>query len=279
MQSETGFPSSHQWKSYVASKSRLKLAARAVLSADAGLLVDYSYVCNGDAVAACLNGITLIWDCQVQFLLEWITTVFLLLLYFNVLFPDETGLASTPPLVFFTFSRKGPACTVFVYHLINCCQYKGWPIPCTTNLTQLSIGGALCESSVIPFLVPCRNVWLMAAARVPCSNAANVGECKTSTQSELCSWQNSVMSKSPQKCIYSIPVQETAKHHAKFGWPPVSDVAAVTKPRHETRWDLLGCPKLANSSQPLVGQSSPYCKVIGRRYCHLILFSYCWYVP
>ena len=39
MQSETGFPSSHKLKSYVASKSRLKLAARAVLSADAGLLV------------------------------------------------------------------------------------------------------------------------------------------------------------------------------------------------------------------------------------------------
>jgi len=40
MQSEMGFPSSHQLKSYVASKSRLKLAAHAVLSADAGLLVD-----------------------------------------------------------------------------------------------------------------------------------------------------------------------------------------------------------------------------------------------
>jgi len=39
MQSETGFPSSHQLKSYVAYKSRLKLAARAVLSADADLLV------------------------------------------------------------------------------------------------------------------------------------------------------------------------------------------------------------------------------------------------
>ena len=39
MQSEMGSPSSHQLKSYVASKSRLKLAARAVLSADAGLLV------------------------------------------------------------------------------------------------------------------------------------------------------------------------------------------------------------------------------------------------
>ena len=39
MQSEMGFPSSHQLKSNVAFKSCLKLAARAVLSADAGLLV------------------------------------------------------------------------------------------------------------------------------------------------------------------------------------------------------------------------------------------------
>ena len=36
--------------------------------------------------------------------------------------------------------------------------------------------------------------------------------------------------KSPQKCIYSIPAQETAKHRTKFGWPPVSHVAAAMKP-------------------------------------------------
>jgi len=40
MQSETGFPNSHQLKSCVTYKSRLKLAARAVLSVDAGLLVN-----------------------------------------------------------------------------------------------------------------------------------------------------------------------------------------------------------------------------------------------
>ena len=44
MQSETGFPSSHQLKSYVASKSRLKLAACAVLSAVAGFLVVLSSI-------------------------------------------------------------------------------------------------------------------------------------------------------------------------------------------------------------------------------------------
>jgi len=39
--------------------------------------------------------------------------------------------------------------------------------------------GALCESSVIPFLVPRRKVWLTPAAGVPCSNAADIGERKT----------------------------------------------------------------------------------------------------
>jgi len=41
--------------------------------------------------------------------------------------------------------------------------------------------------------------------------------------------------KSPRKCIYNVAAQETAKHGAKFGWPRVSDVAAVTKPRRERR--------------------------------------------
>ena len=49
-----------------------------------------------------------------------------------------------------------------------------------------NIGGALCEISVIPFLVPRRKVWLRPAAGVPCSNAANMGERKTRTQSEFC---------------------------------------------------------------------------------------------
>jgi len=99
--------------------------------------------------------------------------------------------------------------------------------------TQPNVGGALCESSVIPFLVPRREVWLRPAAGVPCSNVANISECKTWTQSEFCMWQNSVRDKSPQKCIYNVPAQERIKDRAKFGWPPVSDVAAVTKPRRE----------------------------------------------
>jgi len=98
-----------------------------------------------------------------------------------------------------------------------------------------NIGGALCESCVISFLVPRRKVWLTPTAGVPCSNTANVGERKTWTESELCTGQNSVRSNSLRKCIYNVAAQETAKHRAKFGWPRVSDVAAVTLPRCETR--------------------------------------------
>ena len=53
---------------------------------------------------------------------------------------------------------------------------------------QPNIGGALCESSVIPFLVPRGKVCLTPDAGVPCSNAANLGERKTWTSSEFCTW-------------------------------------------------------------------------------------------
>jgi len=70
--------------------------------------------------------------------------------------------------------------------------------------TQPNIGGALCDSSAFLFIVPRRKVWLTPAAEVPCSNAANIGERKTWTQSEFCTWQNSVRGKSPRKMYYTI---------------------------------------------------------------------------
>jgi len=57
-------------------------------------------------------------------------------------------------------------------------------------------------------------------------------------QSEFCTWQNSITGQNPRKCIYGVPAQETVKHRAKFGWLPLSDVTAVTKPRRETRWHI-----------------------------------------
>jgi len=54
---------------------------------------------------------------------------------------------------------------------------------------------------------------------------------------------------------------------AKFGWRPL-----LTLPRCETRWNVQGCPKLANRSQLLVGRSSLYYEDVWRRYRCLTSF-------
>jgi len=59
---------------------------------------------------------------------------------------------------------------------------------------------------------------------------------------------------------------------AKFGWHPTLECRAVMLPRRETHWNLQGCPKLANRSQPLVGLSSPYYEGMWRTYCCLTGF-------
>jgi len=68
--------------------------------------------------------------------------------------------------------------------------------------------------------------------------------------------------KSQRKCIYSVAAQETAKHHATFGWPPVRDVAAVTKARRETRQHISA----------VNGPSSPHYADMWRTYCCLTSF-------
>jgi len=58
----------------------------------------------------------------------------------------------------------------------------------------------------------------------------------------------------------------------KFGCCPLLECRTVMLPRRETCWNLLGCPKLANRSQLLVGRSSPYCENMWERYCCLTSF-------
>ena len=89
----------------------------------------------------------------------------------------------------------------------------------------LNIGGTLCSTP---------QTLADPTSGVLCSNTANIGECKTWTQSEFCTWQNSIRRQELPK-MYSVAAQETAKNCAKFGWHPMNDIAAVTKPRHEAR--------------------------------------------
>jgi len=59
----------------------------------------------------------------------------------------------------------------------------------------------------------------------------------------------------------------------------VDQTAKITKPRRKTHWNLLGCFKLDNQPQPLVGLSTPYWKDMWRRYCCLMSFFDCRYMP
>ena len=68
--------------------------------------------------------------------------------------------------------------------------------------------------------------------------------------------------------------------NAAVCWRPLLECRAVTLPRRETRWNYPGCPKLTRRSQPLLGQSSPYCGHMWGRYCCLTnFFSDCRYMP
>ena len=70
---------------------------------------------------------------------------------------------------------------IYVYKFLqNNNKLECGPMP-NVLAAQLNTGGALCESSVIAFLVPRRKAWLTLAGGVPCSNAANIGERKTWT--------------------------------------------------------------------------------------------------
>jgi len=103
---------------------------------------------------------------------------------------------------------------------------------------------------------------------VPCSNAANIGERKTWTQSEFCSWQNSVRQKSPPK-MYTYCTSQTS---CKVLLISVKRRRCSKEAKTRNRLKFVLCPKLANRSQPLVGQSSPYCGDMWRRYCFLTSF-------
>ena len=54
--------------------------------------------------------------------------------------------------------------------------------------------------------IPCTTPQSLAdpAFGVPCSNATNIGEHKTWTQSEFCMWRNSVRGQELWKCIYIV---------------------------------------------------------------------------
>jgi len=77
---------------------------------------------------------------------------------------------------------------------------------------QPNIGGAVCESSAVPFLVLCRKVWLTPTGQVRCSNAANNENARLGHKVKFARDKIPLGGKNPEKRIHSVAAQETAKH-------------------------------------------------------------------
>jgi len=102
---------------------------------------------------------------------------------------------------------------------------------------------------------------------VPKTNTTNnVGQCTTEHRTVTTRmWANAQPDGRPAKYSW-----RPLFNAAKFGWR--LECRAITQPRCETRWNVLGCPKLDNRSQPLVSWSSPYCEDMWGRHCCLTSF-------
>ena len=87
-------------------------------------------------------------------------------------------------------------------------------------------------------------------------------------QGKLEMWASAQRDGRPAECRWH-PVFNAAN----FGWRPLLEYHAVTLPRRKTRWNLQGCPKLANRSQWLVNRCSPYCDDVERRCCLTSFFQ------
>jgi len=137
---------------------------------------------------------------------------------------------------------------------------------------QPSIGGVLCESSVIPFLIPCRKVWLTPTAPVLCSNTANVEKHKIWTQSEFCSGQNSVRGQEPPKMYLQCTSQGDSETSCKGLLTSVERRWCSNEAKTPNFLKFAGVPQ--TRSQPLVGWRSQYCGNMWRRYCCLTCFFF-----
>jgi len=116
-------------------------------------------------------------------------------------------------------------------------------------------------------------VWLTLGARLPCSNAANIGERKIWTQSEFC--KIPLGGKSTPNVYNGVPGQKTAKHHAKFGSSPLSRRCSnEAKTRNPLKF--AGVPQTPEPISAVSGRSSPYCDDMWGRHCCLTSFFRLW---
>jgi len=119
-----------------------------------------------------------------------------------------------------------------------------------------------------------RKVWLMPTTWVLCSNAANTGECKTWTQSEVCTWQNSVRGQQPPKMYIWCTSPGDGQRSCTVWLASGERRRCSNEANMRNPLQFAGVPKhpKVKRCQPLVGRSSPYCEDMWRTYCCLTSF-------
>ena len=145
---------------------------------------------------------------------------------------------------------------------------------------QPSIGGVLCESSVIPFLIPCRKVWLTPTAPVLCSNTANVEKHKIWTQSEFCSGQNSVRGHEPPKMYLQCTSQGDSETSCKGLLTSVERRWCSNEAKTPNFLKFAGVPQ---TRQQVSAASGLTFTILWEHVEEILLFSMfffdCWYMP
>jgi len=123
-------------------------------------------------------------------------------------------------------------------------------------------------------VAPCakhRKVWLTPAAGVPCSNAAKIRERKTWTQSEFCTWKNSVTGPELPKMYTSCTSPGEGQTLCKVWLASVERHRCSNAAKTWNPLKFAGVPQTTGSIAAANGPSSPYCGEIWR-YCCLTSF-------
>ena len=117
-----------------------------------------------------------------------------------------------------------------------------------------------------------RKVWLTPTTGVPCSNAANIGDRKTWTQSKFFTWQNSIRGKSPRKCMYVYTSPGDGQTSCKVWLASVERRRCSSKGKRSNPLKFAGVPQ---TNEPISAASGPKSTIlwgIWERYCCLQVF-------
>jgi len=119
-----------------------------------------------------------------------------------------------------------------------------------------------------------------AHAQVPCSNVANIGECKTGMQSEFCTWQYYIRGTELLKIYIECTITEDSQTSCKLWLISVEWRWCIDKAKTTNPLKVAGVPQ---TRQPISVISGRKFTILWGHLEKILLFnnffSDCWHVP